>query len=259
MSETFDKQTRADLFDYLLRLGDDRLILGHRLSEWCGHGPMLEEDIALSNISLDCIGQAISLLKLAGEVEGEGRSEDDLAYFREAIDFRNLMLLEQPNGDFGYTIMRQFLFDVYSFYLYEALQESTFQPLAEIAVKSLKEVRYHLRHSSQWVLRLGDGTEESRQRIQQALDNQWRYVEEMFVLDDIEERLIVENIAADASALQEKWREMVEKIIHQATLQIPGDNIYKTQGSRQGKHSEHLGYLLSEMQILSRSYPDAQW
>lgn len=254
----FDKQTQEDVFDYLLRLGDDRLILGHRLSEWCGHGPILEEDIALANIALDCIGQAIAFLKLAGEVESKGRSEDNLAYFREAIDYKNLMLLEQPKGDFAYTIARQFVFDVYSYHLFDELQNNAYDELAAIAAKSLKEVRYHLRHSSQWVLRLGDGTEESHQRIQNAFEELWRFTGEMFQPDEVEKRLAAQEIVTDSARLKPKWKKMVEDILTEATLSIPEDG-YMISGSRQGRHSEHLGYILSEMQILPRSYPDAEW
>jgi ring-1,2-phenylacetyl-CoA epoxidase subunit PaaC len=253
-----DKQTREDVFDYLLRLGDDRLILGHRLSEWCGHGPILEEDIALANLALDCIGQAIAFLKLAGEVEGEGRSEDDLAYYREAIDYKNLMLLEQPRGDFGYTIARQFVFDVYSYYLLEELQNSVFEELAAIAAKSLKEVRYHLRHSSQWVLRLGDGTEESHRRIQNAFEDLWRFTGEMFEPDALENRLTVQKIVPGSAGLKPKWQKMIDDILTEATLTVPVDG-YMVSGSRQGRHSEYLGHILSEMQILPRSYPKAEW
>lgn len=259
MADSFDQQTRDDVFDYLLRLGDDRLILGHRLSEWCGHGPILEEDIAISNIALDCVGQAIGFLKLAGEVEGRGRDEDKLAYFREAIDFRNLLLLEQPNGDYAYTIMRQFLFDVFSYHHYEALQESRFEPLAAIAAKSLKEVRYHLRHSSQWVLRMGDGTEESHRRIQDALDDMWMFVFEMFESDALMQRLVTKGIAADVTAIQPKWVQMVAGVLAEATLKQPTEPGYQSSGGRRGRHSEHLGYILSEMQILPRSYPGAEW
>lgn len=253
-----DKQTRQDVFDYLLRLGDDRLILGHRLSEWCGHGPILEEDIALANIALDCIGQAIAFLKLAGEMEGKGRSEDDLAYFREAIDYKNLMLLEQPKGDFAYTIARQFVFDVCSYHLFEELQYSAFDELAAIAAKSLKEVRYHLRHSSQWVLRLGDGTEESHQRVQNAFEDLWRFTGEMFQSDEIEKRLAAQKIVPEPASLKPKWVKMVDDILTEATLSVPADG-YMISGSRQGRHSEYLGHILSEMQILPRSYPGAEW
>ncbi len=255
---TLDQQTQNDVFEYLLRLGDDRLILGHRISEWCGHGPILEEDIALANIALDYVGQAINFLKLAGEIESEGRSENDLAYFRDALDYKNLMLVEQPKGDFGYTVARQFLFDVYSFYLLEALQKSTLENLAAIAAKSLKEVRYHLRHSSQWVLRLGDGTEESHQRIQNAINDLWMYTGEMFLVDEVEQRLIELNIAPNGQILKTHWQQMVNDIFSQATLQTP-DDAYMISGSRQGRHTEHLGYILADMQFLPRAYPDANW
>lgn len=254
-----DEQTRNDLVDYLLRLGDDRLILGHRLSEWCGHGPILEEDIAMTNIALDLIGQSINFLKLAGEVEGNGRSEDDLAYHRDALEFKNLMLVEQPNGDFGYTMARQFVFDVYSFHLLEGLQNSQFEELAAIAAKSLKEVRYHLRHSSQWMLRLGDGTEESHRRVQTALDDLWMYTNEMFETDEIEQRLVKKGIAVDSSALKPEWERMVSEVLTRATLKVPGEQGYWSSGSRQGIHTEHLGYILADMQFLPRAYPDAKW
>jgi ring-1,2-phenylacetyl-CoA epoxidase subunit PaaC len=233
--------------------------LGHRLSEWCGHGPVLEEDIALSNIALDCIGQAINLLKLAGEVENKGRDEDHLAYFREAIEYKNLMLLEQPNTDFGYTMARQFFYDVFSLHLYEALQSSTLRPLADIAAKSLKEVRYHYRHSQQWILRLGDGTAESHRRIQQAIDELWMYTREMFLPDAVDQRLLSPGIAVDLASIEVLWRESVEAVLRQATLAVPQKTAYFSSGSRQGRHSEHLGLLLAQMQILPRSYPDAKW
>ncbi len=252
------KQHDNDLFEYLLRLGDDRLILGHRLSEWCGHGPMLEEDIALSNIALDNVGQAISLLQLAGEIEGKGRSEDDLAYFRETIDYRNLMLLEQPNGDFAHTLVRQFFFDVYSYYTYLALEKSLHEGLGAIAVKSLREATYHLRHSREWILRLGDGTEESHRRTQVAVNHLWPFTGEMFEADEIDERLTAQGIAADLKKIQLDWRKVVNETLAEATLEKPEDR-FLPGGSRQGKHTEHLGFILSEMQILPRSYPDAGW
>ena len=257
--EKQDKQTRTDLFDYLQRLGDDRLILGHRLSEWCGHGPVLEEDIALSNIALDCIGQAISFLRLAGEVEGNGRSEDRLAYFREAIDYKNLMLLEQPNTDFAYTMVRQFLYDAYTLHLYDILQSSAFEDLAAIAIKSLKEVRYHYRHSSQWMIRLGDGTADSHRRVQDAIDDLWMYTDEIFHVDAVEQRLLALGIAADNAAIRDEWDMQIKRVFDEATLQIPGEQGYSSRGSRQGRHSEHLGFVLAQMQILPRSYPNAQW
>ena len=253
------KDSKDNLFEYVLRLGDDRLILGHRLSEWCGHGPILEEDIALANISLDCIGQANNFLQLAASINGNGQTADDLAYFRDTIEFRNLMLTELPNGDFACTIARQFLFDVFSFYLLTDLQESKHDELAGLAAKSLKEVRYHLRHSSEWMLRLGDGTEESHNRIQTALNDIWMYTGESFKMDDVDQQLLERGIAADLQSLKPKWKEKVSDIIKEATLILPDDSIFMVSGSRRGNHTEHFGHLLTEMQILPRSLPDAKW
>ncbi len=252
-------RSQQDLFDYLLRLGDDRLVLGHRLSQWCGHGPILEEDLALTNISLDLIGQAKFLLELAGEVEGKNRSADDLAYLREAIDFRCLKLVEQPIGDYAYTIARQFLFDVYDYYQMEQLCDSKFEKLSAIAAKAVKEARYHLRHSRQWVLRLGDGTQESHRRIQTAFDEVWMYTGEMFEADDLEDRLLEEGLAADLRTIRTSWAALVHQTLVEATLTAPSDEQYMQSGSRKGFHSEYLGHVLSELQILPRSYPGAKW
>ena len=257
--ETLDAALRPTLFEYLLRLGDDALILGHRLSEWCGHGPYLEEDIALANLALDCLGHAEALLTLAGEVEGKGRTADDLAFLRDAYDFRNVQLVELPRGDFAFTITRQFLFATYACLLYEALQQSAFEPLAGIAAKALKEMRYHLRHSSEWMRCLGDGTEESHRRAQTALDELWMYTGELFEVDDTLRTLIEARIAPDMTALQPKWREQVEAVIREATLTVPEDPPYMATGGRRGHHTEHLGHLLAEMQFLQRAYPGAQW
>lgn len=248
-----------DLFEYLLRLGDDRLVLGHRLSEWCGHGPILEEDIALANIALDLIGQATLCLKLAGEVEGKGRSEDALAYFREAVEFRNLQIVELPKGDFAFTIVRQFLFDVFSFHQLEGLQKSANAELAGIAAKGYKEVRYHLRHSSEWVQRLGDGTDESHARAQAALSDLWRFTGEMFVVDEVDARLATAGVAIDPSAIETRWRAMVEDVMKRSTLAIPTDTVMLRGGGRRGVHTEYLGHMLSEMQIVARSHPGAEW
>lgn len=233
-------------------------MLGHRLSEWCGHGPILEEDIALANIALDLIGQATLLLKLAGEVEGKGRSEDALAYFREAIDYRNVQMLELPNGDYAFTIVRQFLFDVFSYHLLEELQKSSNHELAGIAAKGFKEVRYHVRHSSEWLVRMGDGTAESHMRAQGALDHLWRFTGEMFETDKIDEQMIAEGIGADVAAIAPKWRAVVDEVMKRATLTIPNDPPAMT-GGRKGRHTEHLGHMLSEMQIVARSHPGAEW
>lgn len=233
-------------------------MLGHRLSEWCGHGPILEEDIALANIALDLIGQATLLLKLAGEVEGKGRSEDALAYFREAIDYRNVQMVELPNGDYAFTIVRQFLFDVFSYHLLEELQKSANKELAGIAAKGFKEVRYHVRHSSEWVVRMGDGTAESHTRAQNALDHLWRFTGEMFETDRIDEQMIAEGIGANVEEIAPKWRAVVDDVMKRATLTIPNDPPAMT-GGRRGRHTEHLGHMLSEMQIVARSHPGAEW
>jgi ring-1,2-phenylacetyl-CoA epoxidase subunit PaaC len=247
-----------DLFEYLLRLGDDRLVLGHRLSEWCGHAPILEEDIALANIALDLIGQASLYLHLAGEVEGKGRTEDALAYFREAIEFRNLLIVELPNGDFAFTILRQFLFDAFSFHLLQQLEKGAHAELSGITAKGYKEVTYHLRHSSEWVQRLGDGTDESHTRAQRALDELWRFTGEMFETDEVDERLVAGGIAADVKAMEPKWRAMVSDVLSRATLKIP-ENAAMMTGGRRGRHTEYLGHMLSEMQIVARSHPGAEW
>ncbi len=247
-----------NLFQYLLRLGDDRLVLGHRLSEWCGHGPILEEDIALANIALDLIGQATLYLKLAGETEGKGRSEDDLAYFRDAIDYRNVQLVELPKGDYAFTIVRQFCFDVFSYHVLEQLQSSRHSEIAGIAAKGFKEVRYHVRHSSEWVVRFGDGTEESHTRAQNALNEVWRFTEEMFQADDVDRAMLAEGIGADVEGIKPKWEAVVKDVFTRATLSIPNDPPAMT-GGRRGRHSESLGHMLSEMQIVARSHPGAQW
>ena len=256
MTEITD--TKKALFEYCLRLGDNNLILGHRLSEWCGHGPVLEQDIALINVALDLVGSATSLLEYAAEVEGKGRSADDLAYLRDELHFRNVMLVEQPNGDFAYTIARQFFYDVYSYHLNEALKSSKDPRLSAIAEKSLKEITYHLRHSSEWIIRLGDGTDESKRRMQAAVDDLWMHTGDMFVMNETDALLIKEGIAVDKSLIKLQWDKMVKEIMNRATLTIPA-NIFMLTGSLEGKHTEHLGFLLAEMQYLPRAYPDAKW
>ncbi len=246
------------LFEYLIRLGDDSLILGHRLSEWCGHGPVLEEDIAMTNISLDLIGQTTSIFEYAGKVEGKGRSEDDIAFLRYQKDYKNLLLVERPNGDFGVTMMRQFLFDAFRKPLFERLVNSSDAQLSAIAAKSLKETIYHLRHSSEWIIRLGDGTEESHQRIQDALDELWKYTAEMFVEDEVDESLLADGILPSMKALKEEWMATVSSVLEQATLIIPTNN-WEQHGGRNGKHSEHLGFILTELQYMQRAYPGMEW
>jgi ring-1,2-phenylacetyl-CoA epoxidase subunit PaaC len=249
------------LFEYLQRLGDDRLILGHRLSEWCGHGPILEEDIALANVALDLLGQATIFLRMAGEVEGQGRDEDALAYFREAVEFRNCQLVELPKGDFAFTIARQFLFDVYDVVLLDALTKSTNAELAAIAAKSLKEARYHVRPSGEWMLKLGDGTEESHRRVQTALDTLWRFTGELFAADQIDAELAASGVAPDLAALKPQWESLVRDVLDRATLTTPNDvpRLPNAKGGRSGAHTEHLGHLLAEMQIVARSHPGATW
>lgn len=246
------------LFEFLLRLGDDRLVLGHRLSEWCGHGPILEEDIALSNIALDLVGHASALLKLAGETEGKGRDEDALAYLREAVGYRNALIVELPKGDFGFTIVRQFLFDTYSVLLWDSLSACKHEGLAAIAAKCLKEDKYHLRHSSEWVVRLGDGTDESHLRAQNSLNELWRYTGELFTPDAVDAAVALLGVGVDYAAIASRWHSVVTDVVTRATLTLPSDSAMR-RGGRLGKHTEHLGHMLAEMQIVARSHPGATW
>lgn len=246
------------LFQYLLRQGDDRLILGHRLSEWCGHGPLLEEDIATSNIALDLLGHATMFLKLAGQLEGKGRDEDALAYWRDETQFRNLQLVELPKGDFGFTILRQFLFDAWSLHHLAALARSSHAELAGVATKAHKETRYHLRHSSEWLLRLGDGTPESHQRMQRSLDELWPWTGEFASQDAVDAELTAQGIGPDLALLKAPWEKMVTDLLTRATLVVPPGPMRMT-GGRRGRHTEHLGHLLAEMQIVARSHPGARW
>lgn len=246
------------LFEYLVRLGDDSLILGHRLSEWCGHGPILEEDIAMTNIALDLVGQTTSILKYAGEVEGKGRSEDDLAFLRFEREYRNTLLVEQPNGDFGVTMMRQFLFDAFRKPLFEQLINSSDAQLAAIAEKSLKETKYHFKHSAEWVIRLGDGTEESHERVQNALNDLWRYTDELFFENEVDKDLESRGITFSMDELKKNWSATVTQVLDQATLTIP-TNGWQHDGGRKGLHSEHLGYILAELQYMQRAYPGMEW
>lgn len=254
-----DTSVDTALFEYLLRLGDDSLVLGHRLSEWCGHGPTLEEDIALANIALDLIGQANAWLGQAGLVEGQNRSADDLAYFRMGIQYRNVQLAELPRGDFGYTIARHFFYAAYAYLRYDALRTSTHETLAGIAAKAFKEVRYHLRHTSEWMIRLGDGTEESHHRVQKAVDALWPYTGELFETDAVDQTLVQAGLVPDTDTLPQRWLAIVDQVFEQATLTHPAVDGHMHTGGRHGRHTEHLGHMLAEMQILPRSFPDAQW
>jgi ring-1,2-phenylacetyl-CoA epoxidase subunit PaaC len=244
--------------DYLLRLGDDRLVLGHRLSEWCGHAPILEEDIALANIALDLIGQATLLLGLAAKQEGKGRDADALAYFRDAVDYRNALLVELPKGDFAVTIVRQLFFSVFALLQAEALQVSTDRDLAGIAAKGVKESRYHVRHSADWVVKLGGGTEESHARAQRAVDDLWRYTGELFLADDLDRAVAADGLGVDPSTLERTWQTTVRDVLARAGLTIP-EGVYMQRGGREGRHTEHLGHMLAEMQIVARSHPGASW
>lgn len=255
---TVDEAVRPAFVQYLLRLADDRLVLGHRLSEWCGHAPILEEDIALANIALDLIGQATAFLTLAGETEGAGRDADALAYLREAIDYRNVLLVELPRGDFAFTTMRQFLFSTAAYYQLEALAATRHPTLSGIAAKALKETRYHVRHAGEWVVKLGDGTEESHRRVQEALDNLWRFTGELFLMDEVDRALIPAGLAVDLAGLEPQWRQQVGEVLERATLKTPAAS-YMQRGGRVGRHTEALGHMLSEMQILQRSFPGAAW
>jgi ring-1,2-phenylacetyl-CoA epoxidase subunit PaaC len=257
-----DQADNAALFEYFLRFGDDRLVLGHRLSEWCGHGPILEEDIALGNIALDLLGQATRALELAAETEGKGRTADSLAYFREAVEYRNVQLVELPRGDFGYTIARQFFFDAFSVYMVDALQKSTHTELAALAAKAVKEDRYHVRHSSEWVIKLGDGTTESHERIQRSVNELWRFTGELFEGDDVDYRMARLGIAPHPREMRAKWDELVNDVFSRAKLERPQDMPFARGGGgsgRTGHHTEFLGHMLAEMQIVARSHPGAEW
>ena len=247
-----------DLFTGLCRLGDNTLILGHRVSEWCGHAPVLEEDIALANMALDLIGQTQMWLGLAGEAEGRGRRADDLAFKRDVWDFSNLLLVERPNRDFGHTLMRQFLFDAWHQPFLKAAEGSSDARVSEIAVKAGKEVAYHLERSADLVIRLGDGTEESHARMQDALDRLWPYAGEMFLGDETDARLAEAGILPAPESLRATWDATLDEVLAEATLARP-EGRFAHKGGRQGQHSEHLGHLLTSMQWLQRAYPGASW
>lgn len=252
------KVAETPLVLYTLRRADDALVLGHRLSEWCGHAPMLEEDMALANMALDLLGQARSLYSYAAEVEGKDNDEDKLAYLRDVRQYRNVLLVEQPNGDFARTMVRQLFYAVFADLYWRAMMNSKDATLAAIAAKSEKESAYHVRHCSEWIVRLGDGTDESHARAQDAIDHLWAYTGEMFGVDDSERGLIDAGIAIDPASLKAQWLTIVSGVIAEATLNLP-DNDWMQQGGRIGHHSEHLGHLLSELQSLQRSFPGATW
>lgn len=246
------------IVEYLLRLGDDRLVLGHRLSQWCGHGPILEEDIAMANFALDFVGQSAALLKLAGELEGAGRDEDALAYWRDEFEFRNCQLVELPIGDFAFTIVRQYLFDEFDTLLMPKLAASAHETLRGIASKAAKEAAYHVRHTREWLVRLGDGTAESHDRVQRALNELWPFAGELFGADDVDAVVVADGVGADVAALRSEWHAAVLTTLARATLVQPNDARTVT-GGRRGRHTEFLGHMLAEMQILQRSHPGAKW
>ena len=243
---------------YTLRMGDNALILGQRLGQWCGHGPVLEQDIALSNIALDQLGQARMLMQLAAEQKGGDVTEDRMAFFRDVFEYHNLLMLELPNDDWGKTVVRQFLFDTFNYFFYSQMLHSSEEGLKSIAQKAIKEIAYHAQWSAEWVIRFGDGTEESHERAQFALDDLWEWTGEMFMMDEVDHMLIDKGVAPDLKPIKEQWDEKVGEILKMATLQKPEDG-WMQQGGKQGEHSEYLGYILAEMQHLPRMYPEAEW
>jgi len=247
------------LFEFCCRMGDNTLVLGHRVSEWCGVAPVLEEDIALANTALDLIGQTQLWLGLAGEVEGKGRDADKLAFHRDVWDFRNVLLAEQPNGDFGQTMMRQFLFDSWHLMYLKALMSSSHEQVAAIAEKSVKEVTYHLERSTDTVIGLGDGTTESHERMQKALDRLYSFVGEMFIDDEVDAAMVEAGIAPDPSSLRAEYDAHLDAVLAEATLTKPEDDFAHKGGKTGVRHTEHLGHMLTQMQWLQRAYPDATW
>ncbi|WP_183405097.1 1,2-phenylacetyl-CoA epoxidase subunit PaaC [Hymenobacter latericoloratus] len=251
-------ETQANLFAFVLQLADTSLILAHRLSEWCGHGPILEQDLAMANIALDLLGEARSYYQYAAELEGKGRTEDDLAYLRSAVEYRNPLLVEQPNGDFAGTIVRQFIYDCFHYHLLLQLQSGPDAQLAAIAEKSVKEAAYHIKWSAEWVIRLGDGTEESRRRVEKAIENLWRYSGELTTPSATEKALQAAGFVPDYAAIQQQIDAHVTRVFEEATLPVP-QGVFMQKGGKDGRHSEHLGYLLAELQYLQRTYPGLQW
>jgi ring-1,2-phenylacetyl-CoA epoxidase subunit PaaC len=264
-------QSTNQLVNYSLHLADNALILGHRNSEWCGHGPVLEQDIAITNISLDLIGQARNFYQYSAELINRSSiqlfnssttqpvTEDTLAYLRDAHDFKNCLLAEQPNGDWAVTILRQFFFSTYQYFLYRQLQNINDTQLAAIAEKALKEVTYHVRWSSEWVIRLGNGTEESHKRIIKAIDDLWMFTGELFVPAIYERQAVTEGFGVDIISLKNEWMEKVKTVFEEAALALPKEGVWMQSGGKEGRHTEYLGYILAEMQFLQRTYPGCEW
>ncbi|GGG56409.1 1,2-phenylacetyl-CoA epoxidase subunit PaaC [Bizionia arctica] len=247
-----------NLYKYILGIADNSLILGQRLGELCGHGPSLETDIACTNLSLDLLGQVRSYYQYAAKIAGDGRSEDDIAMLRKERDYLNVLLVEQPNTDFAYCMGRQFLFDVYHFMFLNELQKSTDFTLSAIAIKSIKEVSYHQRFSSDWIKRLGDGTEESHLKMQTAIDDLWTYTDELFHQTDADKAMVTEGIGVDITKLKSAYYQKVSDILEEATLKVP-ESKYFQKGGKQGIHTEHMGFLLAELQYMQRAYPNMEW
>ena len=245
-------------YELCLRLGDSALIIGHRLSEWCGHAPILEEDIAITNVALDFVGLSRNLLSYAAEIQQLNKTEDDLAYLRDVVQYRNALLTEQPNGDYAVTMARQFFYDVFTYYFYHELCRSSDLALKGIAEKAVKEIDYHLRHSTEWMYRLGDGTAESKERMQHAVDELWMYTGDMFDTDENYALLISHKIAPEMDVVKQNWLQKISTVFETATLVLPL-NAFMQSGSLKGLHTEHLGFLLAEMQYVPRSYPNSTW
>lgn len=254
----FNKSIMDNLINYVLHLADNNLIITQRNAEWCGHGPILEQDIAITNITLDLIGQSRNFYQYAAKLMGSEITEDSLAYLRNERAFKNCLLAEQPNGDWAQTILRQFFFSVYQYFLYEKMQQSRDEQLAAIAAKSIKEVTYHVRWSSEWVIRLGDGTEESHEKMQHAISELWPYTGELFEPAPYETAMIDEGIAPDVAAIKNVWLDKIKEVFDEATLAVP-ENVFMHSGGKTGTHTEQLGYILTELQYLQRTYPGAAW
>lgn len=257
-SNSASSSSLNSLYNYILQIADNSLILGQRMGELCGHGPSLETDIACTNIALDLLGQVRSYYQYAAKIAGDGRTEDDIAMLRKEREYVNVLLAEQPNTDFAYTMGRHFLFDVYHLMFLEKLGKSKDLTLSAIAEKAIKEVRYHLRFSTDWVKRLGDGTQESKQRMQAAIDDLWAYTNELFEQTDSEKEMIAEGIGVDTEKLKKSYYEQVEAILTEAGLQIP-ESKYFHSGGKQGIHTEYMGFILAELQYMQRTYPGVEW